>query len=168
MSPPDDAHLQRLAAELGAGLMARGERFASAESCTGGLIAKIVTDLPGSSRWFEGGVVSYSNAMKQGWLGVPEAELQAHGAVSAAVVNAMVAGLLARSGAHWGVAVSGVAGPDGGTPDKPVGTVWMAWAGGGAAPSASRFRFDGDRDAVRRLATQAAFQGLLHQLGRAD
>lgn len=153
-----------LARELSERLLARGEAMATAESCTGGLIAKRLTDLPGSSRWFERGIVSYSNAAKQELLGVPAATIAAHGAVSAATVLAMAEGLLTRAPVQWTVSVSGIAGPDGGTPDKPVGTVWIGWAGQGIAPSASRFLFPGDREAVRDQTVVAALQGLLDLL----
>ena len=142
-------------------LLARGEMLATAESCTGGLIAKLATDLAGSSRWFERGIVSYSNAAKQELLGVPEATIAKHGAVSAATVLAMAEGLLARAPVAWTVSVSGIAGPDGGTADKPVGTVWIGWAGQGISPAASRYQFAGDREAVRVATAAAALRGLL-------
>lgn len=141
-------------------LLARGQRLAVAESCTGGLIAAWLTDRPGSSQWFECGWVSYSNAAKQSMLGVPGATLALHGAVSGPTVLAMAAGALARGGADWALAVSGVAGPSGGSEDKPVGTVWVAWQGVDAAPSCSRFHFSGGRDEIRRQAAMAA----LHEL----
>lgn len=156
-----DALIGALVGALAARLLARGEALATAESCTGGLIAKCLTDLAGSSRWFERGIVSYSNAAKQELLGVPEATIAEHGAVSAATVIAMADGLLARAPVQWSVSVSGIAGPDGGTPDKPVGTVWLAWAGRGIATGASRFVFAGDREAVRQQAAAAALRGLL-------
>lgn len=152
------AHLAR---ELGRQLLARGEALATAESCTGGLIAKLLTDIPGSSRWFERGLVTYSNEAKRELLGVPRETIDAQGAVSAATVIAMAEGLLARAPVAWTLSVSGIAGPDGGTPDKPVGTVWIGWAGRGLATSASRSVFAGDREAVRRQSAAAALQGLL-------
>jgi nicotinamide-nucleotide amidase len=158
---PSDAALYTLAEALGAVLKLRQEALATAESCTGGLIAKLLTDVAGSSAWFERGLVTYSNAAKQGLLQVPDEALQRAGAVSADTVLAMCAGLLRQAPVRWAIAVSGIAGPDGGTPDKPVGTVWIAWSGRGLAPSASRFQFSGDRDAVRRRAAAAALQGLL-------
>lgn len=164
MSDTANNETDTLARELAQRLLARGEAMATAESCTGGLIAKRLTDLPGSSRWFERGIVSYSNAAKQELLGVPEATIAAHGAVSAATVLAMAEGLLARAPVQWTVSVSGIAGPDGGTPDKPVGTVWIGWAGAGLAPAASRFVFAGDREAVREQTVIAALQGLLDLL----
>ena len=148
---------------LAAALKARGWRLATAESCTGGLVAATCTSLAGSSDWFEAGWVTYSNAAKTAALGVPAALVEAHGAVSAEVVEAMARGAIARSGAQLSVAVSGVAGPGGGTPAKPVGTVWVAVAwtepfvdgDDGAAPAnlvhvaAERLQLPGDRHAVR-------------------
>jgi nicotinamide-nucleotide amidase len=152
---------EALVGRVAEALLARGEMLATAESCTGGLIAKLATDLAGSSRWFERGIVSYSNAAKQELLGVPGATIVAHGAVSAATVLAMAEGLLARAPVAWTVSVSGIAGPDGGTADKPVGMVWIAWAGKSVSPAASRFQFAGDREAVRAAAAAAALRGLL-------
>ncbi len=126
-------------------------------------MAAACTDLAGSSGWFERGLVTYSNRAKQELLGVPEALLVQHGAVSEAVVLAMAEGLLGRAPVQHAVAISGVAGPGGGSTEKPVGTVWIAWAGVQAA-SAQRFLFAGDRTAVRRQAVQAAFDGLLERL----
>ncbi|MDR3415697.1 MAG: CinA family protein [Nevskia sp.] len=156
-----DSALQPLAHAVGARLLARREWLATAESCTGGLIAKLLTDIPGSSTWFERGLVSYSNRAKEDLLEVPAETLQRAGAVSAETVQAMVQGLLRRAPVQWALGVSGVAGPDGGTPAKPVGTVWIAWGGTAAAVSASRFLFDGDRDAVRRQSARVALEGLL-------
>lgn len=141
-------------------LMKRRQRVAVAESCTGGLIATWLTDRPGSSNWFECGLVTYSDESKRRVLGVATATLEAHGAVSGSTVLAMTRGLLERSGADWGLAVSGVAGPSGGTDDKPVGTVWIAWQGPDAAPSCSRFHFSGGRIEIRHQAALAA----LHEL----
>ncbi len=157
--------LQALAWTLGARLGAAGLSAATAESCTGGWIAKLITDIPGSSGWFERGFVTYSNQAKQDLLGVGAATLDAHGAVSEATVREMAAGALARSNAAVSVAVSGIAGPGGGTPDKPVGTVWLAWAVRGAAVTAERRLFAGDRDAIRRQAAARGLQGLIERLG---
>ncbi len=134
----------------------------SAESCTGGWIAKAMTDVPGSSGCFERAFVTYSNAAKREMLGVAAATLDSHGAVSEQVVREMVQGALARSHASVAVAVSGIAGPDGGSEDKPVGTVWLAWAGRGMDTVVSRERFSGDREAVRYRSTIAALQGVLN------
>lgn len=146
---------QRVVALAGA-LIARGQRLAVAESCTGGLVSTWLTDHPGASAWFECGLITYSNAAKRALLGVPEEVLEQAGAVSAPVVLAMTQGLLDRTAVDWGLAVSGVAGPDGGTPDKPVGTVWIAWQGKTVAASCSRFHFRGDRAEIRRQAALAA------------
>jgi nicotinamide-nucleotide amidase len=159
MTPTDD-ELTALAARLGRALEARNLRVATAESCTGGWIAKALTDVPGSSRWLEGGVVAYSNSAKSSLLGVPAGIVAAHGAVSEQVVRAMAEGARARFGVPLTVAVSGVAGPDGGTPDKPVGTVWFAWASG-RETTAARERFDGDRETVRRRSVDLALRRLL-------
>lgn len=148
---------------IAAQLLARGEWLATAESCTGGLIAKRCTDLAGSSGWFERGLVTYSNLAKQQLLGVPSAVLEQFGAVSEATVLAMAGGLLVKAPVQHSIAVSGIAGPGGGSADKPVGTVWIAWGGGGDT-QARRYQFDGDREAVREQAAQAALEGLLARL----
>lgn len=129
-------------------LVARGLMLATAESCTGGLIAGACTDLAGSSAWFDRGFVTYSNAAKSEMLGVPPALIAAHGAVSEPVARAMADGAVAHSAAQVAVAVTGVAGPSGGSADKPVGTVWFGWCVDGRTHSERR-RFDGDRAAVR-------------------
>jgi nicotinamide-nucleotide amidase len=160
---PSDRDLESLALRTGRALLVRGQRLATAESCTGGWIAKALTDVPGSSQWFEGGVVSYANAVKERELGVAPALLRAHGAVSEPVVRAMAEGARGRLGVDLAVAVSGVAGPDGGTPDKPVGTVWFAWA----TPEGTHARerhFGGDREAVRRQSVAYALERLLELL----
>jgi nicotinamide-nucleotide amidase len=162
---PSDEHLQHLARTVGERLLARGEWLAAAESCTGGLIAKLLTDIPGSSGWFERGLVTYSDRAKEELLGVPAGILQRAGAVSAETVQAMVEGLLQKAPVQWAVAVSGIAGPAGGSADKPVGTVWIGWGGAAVAISSSRFLFPGDRDAVRRESAQAALEGMLALLG---
>lgn len=150
-------------------LIRQGHSLCLAESCTGGWIAKLLTDIPGSSRWFERGLVTYSNAAKMELLGVPETLLQTHGAVSEETVIAMVQGVVSRSHADFGIAVSGIAGPDGGSDAKPVGLVWLAWTGpcGGAGTwlHTERYHFAGDRDGVRRQAVLAALQGLLRWPG---
>ncbi len=157
-APADGAHARiRL---LGQRLAALGATLATAESCTGGLIAARCTDVPGSSAWFTGGVVAYANDVKRDVLGVDPALLAAHGAVSEPVVRAMAAGVRRLTGARFAVAVSGVAGPDGGTPEKPVGTVWMAVADGENV-QALCFLFSGDRAAVRTATVDAAVEALL-------
>jgi len=155
-----DARLAELAAALGRALQARNLRVATAESCTAGWIAKALTDIAGSSQWFEGGLVAYSNAAKSSLLGVPAGLIAVHGAVSEPVVRAMAEGARARLGVALAVAVSGVAGPDGGTPDKPVGTVWFAWANG-RETTAVREQLDGDREAVRRQSVALALNRLI-------
>ena len=147
-------------------LKAENARVSTAESCTGGWLAKTLTDLPGSSDWFEYGFVSYGDNAKQDLLAVPAETLDRYGAVSAEAVAAMADGALSRSGAELAVAVTGIAGPDGGSPEKPVGTVWFAWARRGHDPISRCQRFDGDRDAVRRQAVVAALFGLLELLDR--
>jgi len=151
--------LEAYLADISATLLARGQMLATAESCTGGLIAAACTDLAGSSQWFERGFVSYSNAAKTELLGVPAALIAAHGAVSEPVARAMAEGALAHAHAQVAVAVTGVAGPTGGSADKPVGTVWFGWAVPGGVFSERR-RFPGDRAAVRRATVAHA----LHRL----
>lgn len=155
-----DAELTNEAAKLGAQLLTRGWTVTTAESCTGGWIAKVITDVAGSSQWFARGFVTYSNGAKFETLGVPAADLETHGAVSEPVVAAMVTGALIAADADCAVAVSGIAGPDGGTPEKPVGTVWFAWASGGQVTTRMH-QFDGDREAVRRQSVAAALAGLI-------
>ncbi len=147
-------------------LKAENARVSTAESCTGGWLAKTLTDLPGSSDWFEYGFVSYGDNAKQDLLAVPAETLDRYGAVSAEAVAAMADGALSRSGAELAVAVTGIAGPDGGSADKPVGTVWFAWARRGHDPISRCRRFDGDRNAVRRQSVVAALSGLLELLDR--
>jgi nicotinamide-nucleotide amidase len=157
---PTDAELNAMAVALGARLSALGQTLVTAESCTGGWIAKVVTDVPGASAWFESGIVAYSYEAKQGLLGVRPETLIQHGAVSEATVLEMVSGALTKSGAAVAVAVTGIAGPGGGTPEKPVGTVWLAWKRRGGYPLMRCFHFDGDREAVRRKTVRAALDGL--------
>lgn len=134
---------------IAAALLRRRECFGTAESCTGGLIAAACTDLSGSSQWFERGVVTYSNAAKTELLGVPAELIARHGAVSAEVAERMAAGLLARAPVQWALAVTGIAGPTGGSAEKPVGTVWLALAQAGQPVRVWRELFTGDRQAVR-------------------
>lgn len=138
--------------------------MATAESCTGGLIAKTCTDLAGSSDWFERGFVTYSNEAKNEMLAVPVSIIEDYGAVSEAVASAMVSGALAHSAADCAVAVTGVAGPGGGSAEKPVGSVWIAVATG-SRQRAELFRFDGDRAAVREATLQTALEMLLDLVG---
>lgn len=135
---------------VAAALTQRGQTLAFAESCTGGLLAKLATDLPGSSRWFERGLVTYSNVAKTELLGVPPSIFESDGAVSEACVRAMSEGLMQHSPADWGASVSGIAGPDGGSPGRPVGTVWMSWIRRGGAAQCEMQVFGGDRDQVRQ------------------
>lgn len=136
----------------------------TAESCTGGWIAQALTSLAGSSVWFECGFVTYSNASKKRMLGVNEATLRDYGAVSEEVVIEMAEGVLQASDVSISVATSGIAGPGGGSDEKPVGTVWIAWAEQGKASRAEKFLFNGDREAVRKQAVSAAIEGILQNL----
>lgn len=158
---PSDARLAALAGEVARCCLRGGFTVATAESCTGGYISKVLTDLPGSSQWFGAGFVTYSNTAKTALLGVPASVLETHGAVSEAVVCAMAEGAWARAAAHRAVAVSGIAGPAGGSTAKPVGTVWLAWAGPDRPTRSRLHHFSGDRDAIRREAVLAALEGLL-------
>jgi nicotinamide-nucleotide amidase len=153
--------LETLAVRLGTLLLARGLRLVTAESCTGGWVAKVVTDVAGSSAWFDRGFVTYSNAAKESMLGVRAETLDAEGAVSESVVLEMVAGALGASQAQAAVAVSGIAGPGGGSSAKPVGTVWLAWSVPDGPPWTRCMHVDGDRDQVRGVAVRAALSGLI-------
>jgi nicotinamide-nucleotide amidase len=154
-----------LARSLGDLLKARGLRITTAESCTGGWIAKTLTDVPGSSAWFERGFVTYSNDAKHDMLGVPEALIQRYGAVSSECVAAMAEGVLRAGHGDVAVAVSGVAGPDGGSAEKPVGTVWFGFSGEGGDTRTLHCCLPGDREAVRRAAVSVALQGVIDRLG---
>lgn len=154
---------QALCALLADLLTKNGWLLCSAESCTGGLIAAACTEQAGSSAWFERGFVTYSNAAKTELLGVDAALIASFGAVSEPVVRAMVQGALSRSAAQMGVAVTGIAGPTGGSPDKPVGTVWFGWSVLGQV-SAERCQFAGDRASVRAASVRQALAGLLRRL----
>jgi nicotinamide-nucleotide amidase len=156
-----DADVATLAVDLGARLSERGVMCATAESCTGGMVAAAITDVAGSSAWFDRGFVTYANEAKCELLGVPAATIARHGAVSEATARAMAEGALARSRAFIAVAVTGIAGPGGGSPEKPVGTVCFAWAVRDAPTQAATRRFDGGRAAVRRAAAAEALHGLL-------
>jgi len=161
------ADLYLLAQQLGQALLARGWVLATAESCTGGGIGAAITAVPGSSAWFDGGVISYSNRAKQALLGVSAESLLQFGAVSEPVAKQMALGALQCCAADLAVAVSGIAGPDGGSAEKPVGTVWIAWAKADGEVTASRFVFAGDRQSVRQQTVAAALQGLLALAGNA-
>jgi nicotinamide-nucleotide amidase len=154
---------QSLCEELARRLQARGWMLATAESCTGGMIAAACTDLSGSSNWFERGFVTYSDAAKSELLGVDPGLIAQHGAVSEVVARAMAFGAVRHAHAQVGVAVTGVAGPTGGTPQKPVGTVWFGFQVDGQLTSETR-RFDGDRAAVRDATVQHALRRLLELL----
>lgn len=157
--------LYELAERVGAALKARGMMLVVAESCTGGWVSEAVTMVPGSSEWFERGFVTYTYISKREMLGVNSDTLGAHGAVSEPTVREMAAGALARSHAQAAIAVSGTAGPGGGTLEKPVGTVCLAWATADGRPTSETRHFAGDREAVRRQAVQRALEGLLNLLG---
>ena len=152
----NDVLVQRIASAL----TERKAYAATAESCTGGWIAKTMTDVPGSSDWFEYGFVTYSNGAKTDLLAVDAALLERHGAVSEPVAVAMAVGAARRANAQFSVAVTGIAGPGGGSAEKPVGTVWFAWVSPDEAPCTTHYVFDGDRDTVRRQAVMTALGGL--------
>ena len=156
-----DSRLFDLAVQVGQALKAKGWMLVTAESCTGGWVGEAVTMVSGSSEWFERGFITYTNVAKQEMLGVKAATLEAYGAVSEPTVLEMVAGALANSHGHVAVAVSGVAGPTGGTPAKPVGTVCLAWGVSGAEPTAVTRHYAGDREAVRRQSVVEVLQGVL-------
>ncbi len=158
------AELEALAGEVGRRLLARGEELAAAESCTGGWVAQAVTAVAGSSAWFDRGFVTYSNAAKEELLAVPGSTLTRHGAVSEPTARAMAQGALARSRADWAVAVTGIAGPTGGTEEKPVGTVCFAWAQKDGGCEAQTCHFAGDRAAVRSQSARHALAGLIERL----
>jgi len=161
-----DADLTRLSAQVGRGLTGRGWKLATAESCTGGWIAAVVTATAGSSDWFERGFVTYSNESKLELLGVTPGTLDSQGAVSTGTVAEMARGALGASRADVALAVSGIAGPGGGTPDKPVGTVCFAWCARDATARVETLRLSGDRDAVRRAAVIHALEGLMALLAQ--
>ena len=162
-----DPELDALSRQVGAALAQRGWRLATAESCTGGWIAEALTAISGSSAWFDRGFVTYSNEAKTEMLGVAAQTLAAHGAVSEATVREMAEGALARSLAEVAVAVSGVAGPTGGTAAKPVGMVCIGWAAKGSPTRSLTLRFAGDRTAVRRQTVVRALDGILELAARA-
>lgn len=163
-TPTAAATVAARVAALATALQARGWRLATAESCTGGLIAAACTARPGSSAWFDRGFVTYSNAAKTELLGVPAALIDSEGAVSEAVALAMAGGALARADAQLALAVTGIAGPGGAVPGKPVGTVWLAWADADGV-QAERLQLPGDRDAVRQASLAQALLRLLQAAG---
>lgn len=161
MARTSDNELLQLAHILGQKLHAKGWMLATAESCTGGWVAQVVTAIPGSSAWFDRGFVTYSNRAKQEMLGVNSDTLDTHGAVSENTAKEMATAALAKSQAHISVALSGIAGPGGGTPKKPVGTVCIAWAMNDSAPLSTTCRLSGDREEIRSRAVAAALRGLI-------
>ena len=161
MARVSDEEMIRLANELGDKLKARGWMLTTAESCTGGWVGHIITALPGSSHWYERGFITYANAAKIEMLGVPAATLAAHGAVSEETASAMAAGALANSHAQAALAITGIAGPGGGTPKKPVGLVCYGWALTNGSVMSSTCRLDGDRDEIRSRAVAASLRGLI-------
>ena len=162
------SELEDLSDQLGARLLERGEWLVTAESCTGGWVAQTVTAIAGSSGWFDRGFVTYSNAAKRDMLGVPETTLDRHGAVSEATARVMAIGALEHSRGDWSVAITGIAGPSGGTPDKPVGTVCFAWAWRAGGCEAQTCHFPGGRTEVRALSVRHALRGLLARLQDAN
>ena len=159
-----ESELKQLAQELGVKLQARQWRVATAESCTGGLVGQLLTSLPGCSSWFERGFITYSNVSKHEMLGVPTATLEAFGAVSEETAGAMAQGALAHSHAHVSLSITGIAGPDGGTQQKPVGMVCYGWALSDGTAMTSTCRLSGDREEIRTRAAAAAIRGLIELL----
>jgi nicotinamide-nucleotide amidase len=165
MARVSDAELQQLARELGDKLCARGWKLATAESCTGGWVGQLVTAMPGSSHWYERGFITYANAAKIESLGVPAETIATHGAVSEETAMAMAAGALRHSHAEATLAITGIAGPGGGTPKKPVGLVCYGWALADGTLMSSTCRLDGDREEIRSRAVAASLRGLIELLG---
>ena len=164
MPTSDDTPSYRLAIRLGQLLRARSLRLVCAESCTGGWVAKAITDVAGASSWFEASLTVYSDAAKQRVLGVPPETIAQFGAVSGETAAAMVNGALAVTSADMALAVTGIAGPEGGNDRKPVGTVWLAWQQRQSAVLVAQYRFDGDRNAIRCQSVDAALRGVVHYL----
>jgi nicotinamide-nucleotide amidase len=158
--------MDKLAAKVGEALKSHGLMLATAESCTGGGVAQAITEVAGSSAWFERGFTTYSNLSKQQMLGVRDTTIKQHGAVSEMTVREMVAGALRHSAAQVALAVSGIAGPDGGTVDKPVGTVWFAWGMKNGETHAKRCQLSGNRAEVRSQAVHIALQGVINLLNQ--
>ena len=158
-------NLEKLVSELAATLKAKQAMLATAESCTGGWVSEVITSLPGSSHWFDRGFVVYTNAAKREVLGVKTDTLVRFGTVSEQTARAMAEGVLANSRAQYSLAVTGIAGPGGGTPEKPVGTVWIAWAGLKKDSKVNKYQFEGDRKAVRAQAVETALRGIRDFIG---
>ena len=165
MARVSDEELHQLARELGDKLLARGWMLATAESCTGGWVGQLLTSLPGSSHWYERGFITYANDAKIEMLDVPAELIANHGAVSEETASAMAAGALAHSHAQAALAISGIAGPGGGTPHKPVGLVCYGWALADGTVLSSTCRLDGDREEIRSRAVAAALRGLIELIG---
>ena len=165
MTNPTDEILHRLAEQLGDRLKQAKIMVACAESCTGGFVSKVITDIAGSSDWFDRGFVTYTNQAKQELLGVPAETIAEHGAVSEQTARAMAAGAIRHSAAAITLAITGIAGPGGGTLEKPVGLVCFAWATRAGLVESESHQFLGDRDAVRRQTVQHALQGAVNRLG---
>ena len=165
MARVSDEELHQLAAELGEKLCARGWMLATAESCTGGWVGQLITSLPGSSQWYERGFITYANAAKIEMLGVPAETIDEDGAVSETTAAAMATGALRNSHAQATLAISGIAGPGGGTPQKPVGLVCYGWALEDGTVMSSTCRLDGDREEIRSRAVAAALRGLIELIG---
>ncbi len=163
-----ESSLYLLAEMAGKALKESHQVVATAESCTGGGIMQALTEVPGSSGWCDGGLITYSSDAKQRLLGVPKTIIEQFGAVSDETVRAMAEGVLSRCGATVSVAVSGIAGPDGGTVEKPVGTVWIAWAGAGTRTKTLKFLFEGDRASIRRQTVYAALDELIARCQNSD
>ena len=159
-----EATLFELAERVGTALKTCAMMLVTAESCTGGWVGEAVTAVPGSSRWFDRGFITYTNEAKQEMLGVSAATLEQYGAVSERTVREMASGALNNSRAQVALAISGIAGPGGGTPEKPVGTVWFAWGFASGAVTSARRQFAGDRREVRRQAVEHGLHGLLERL----
>lgn len=163
MKSYDQRTLELLASQVGALLRANGQRLTTAESCTGGWAAQCLTAIAGSSQWFERGFVSYSNEAKQDMFGIAPGILIKHGAVSEVIVAAMAAGALRHSNADWALAITGIAGPSGGSPDKPIGTVCFGWAGPETGPEVETRHFSGTREDIRAQSVAHALAGLLER-----
>lgn len=165
MSIPTDDSLRHLAEQVGERLKQGNQMLACAESCTGGFVSKVITDVAGSSEWFDRGFVTYTNQAKQELLGVPVETIDEHGAVSEPTARAMAAGAIRHSQAAITLAITGIAGPGGGSLEKPVGKVWFAWARRDGHIEAEAQQFTGNRDHVRRQAVAHALTGVLSRLG---